>query len=273
MHEESITIKEALKKASLRLKNQKEAAILLASHLGKDQLYLIAHDDETVEDPTAYEALVTRRLENEPIEYITQRVSFYSETFFIRKGALIPRPETELLVDKAAQIIRTKKIKSIAEIGTGSGIIAVMLAQLFPNVKITATDINEEALQIAKINADHFKVSDRISFIRTSCLDDLNRDFDMIISNPPYIQEGVVLEAPLGFEPQNALYGGKSGDEILRCIIDLAIDRSVSFLACEMGYDQREALAAYMQHKGIGNVSFYKDYSGFDRGFVAKIKE
>ena len=273
MHEAPVTIKEALKKASLKLKNPKEAAILLAHHLKKEHLYLITHDNTPVDNLPAYEQMIMRRIHREPIEYITQNVSFYGETFFIREGALIPRPETELLIDKTSDIIRKHAINSIAEIGTGSGIISIMLARFFPELTICATDISAKALDIARINAKRFEVSDRIRFIETSCLDNLNRDFDMIVSNPPYIQDGFPLERALDFEPQNALFGGKEGDEILRCIIDLAKERRVRYLACEMGYDQREPLQRYMQQKEISEFEFYKDYSGFDRGFTAKIKE
>ncbi len=271
--EAQLSIKEALKTASATLQNPKEAAILLAHHLQRDRLYLITHDGEALEDSEGYFALVKRRQNHEPIEYITQSVSFYGEQFHINEGALIPRPETELLVDRAAALIKEHALTSVAEIGVGSGIVSIMLARKFPEIEIVATDINEKALEIARINTKRFSVEERITLVHTSCLDNINRHFDMIVSNPPYIQEGVALEAPLGYEPQNALFGGKAGDEILRCIVDLACDRGVRYLACEMGYDQRAPLAAYMQKKGLDAVTFYKDYSGFDRGFTATIKE
>ena len=267
------TVREALYEASLKLHNQKEAAILLAHHLGRDRLWLITHDDETVKNPSDYFALVKRRLLHEPIEYITGNVSFYGETFHIAPGALIPRPETELLIDHAKEIIEMNNIQRVAEIGTGSGIIAVMLAHFFADLQITATDINPEALKIAKTNARKFGVSDKITFVETSFLEGINQNFDMIISNPPYIAEGFALEKPLAYEPQNALFGGTRGDEILRKIIDIAAARNISFLLCEMGYDQKTPLSAYMTQKGIQNYRFYRDYSGFDRGFLAQPKE
>ena len=95
----------------------------------------------------------------------------------------------------------------------------------------------------------------------------------MIVSNPPYIAEGVALEKPLAYEPQNALFGGAAGDEILREIIDIAVSRNIPFLLCEMGYDQKAPLSAYMEQKGIRDYCFYRDYSGFDRGFLAQLKE
>ncbi len=267
------TLKEALSQAAGALQNQKEAAILLAHHLKKDRLYLITHEDDILQDPDAYFALIRRREAHEPIEYITSRVSFYGEVFHIAPGALIPRPETELLIDHVKTVIEKNGFTRIAEIGTGSGVIAVMLARFFPHLKITATDINPDALAIARKNALDFGVAEQIELIHTAYLDGINQNFAMIVSNPPYIAEDFPLEKPLGYEPQNALFGGRRGDEILREIIDIACKQGVAYLACEMGYDQRAPLATYMREKGIEKFSFYQDYSGFDRGFVAQLKE
>ncbi|HHD77268.1 MAG TPA: peptide chain release factor N(5)-glutamine methyltransferase [Campylobacteraceae bacterium] len=271
----SVRVRALLRAASRELDNPREAAILLAHHLGQHRHWLITHDDAPVEDPDAYTTLIARRKAGEPIEYITGEVSFYGEMFQIAPGALIPRPETELLIDHAKEIIAAHGYSHIAEIGTGSGIIAVMLARLFPGLHITATDINPNALDIARKNAEKFGVRERVRFVHTSFLEGINQKFAMILSNPPYIAEGFVLEKPLAFEPQNALFGGKRGDEILREIIDLAAhpDSGTRHLLCEMGYDQKAPLAAYMLQKGIEEVRFYRDYSGFDRGFIATLKE
>ncbi len=267
------SIKEALKKGSLILQNQKEAAILLSSFLNKDKLYLITHEKETLKNAEKYLQLVKRRKSGEPIEYITKSVSFYSRNFYIQKGALIPRPETELLIDHAKKIIKKESMRNIAEIGTGSGVISIMLAAFFPKLKIVATDINEEALKIAKINARKFNAQKQIEFIHTPYLDRINRNFDMIVSNPPYIAKDFKLENSLHFEPKNALFAGDRGDEILTKIIDLSVKREVGYLVCEMGYDQKEPLERYLIKHGIREYLFYKDYSGFDRGFIAKTKE
>ncbi|HIP60596.1 MAG TPA: peptide chain release factor N(5)-glutamine methyltransferase [Campylobacterales bacterium] len=258
-----MTIKEALKEASLILKNPKEASILLRHLLDYDQVQLLLNEQKPFEKYNPYQTLIKRRLSHEPIEYITEKVSFYSREFFIKQGALIPRPETEILVDYALEI----KPQSVAEIGTGSGIISIMLALLIDNIKITATDISKEALEIAKINAEKFKVSDKITFVHTNYLDDIYDEFDMIISNPPYIAEGFELEENLSHEPQNALFGGKVGDEMLKEIVDIWIQRKCSYLLCEMGYDQKESMSRYLNKF---NLKFYKDLAGFNRGFIAK---
>ncbi len=148
-----------------------------------------------------------------------------------------------------------------------------MLALFFPDIKITATDINKEALSVAKTNAKRFNVEKRIDFVLTSYLDTINKDFDMIISNPPYIAKDFKVDKNLSFEPQNALFGGEKGDEMLKTVIECAIKKESKFLLCEMGYDQKEPLKNFLLEKGIREFKFYKDYSGFDRGFVARIKE
>jgi release factor glutamine methyltransferase len=263
------TIKEALKESSLILKNPKEASILMREFLNYDQVELLLNEDKTLKNYKKYQQLIQRRLKNEPIEYITKKVSFYSREFFITQGALIPRPETEILIDKALEVLKDKDF-SVAEIGTGSGIISIMLALLVDNIKITATDISQEALQIAETNAKKFGVSEKISFVKTNYLDNIYDEFDMIISNPPYIADGFKLESSLSHEPQNALFGGKVGDEMLKEIIDIFIEKKSSYLLCEMGYDQKEFMREYLTNKGIKELSFYKDLAGIDRGFVAK---
>lgn len=205
-----------------------------------------------------------------PLEYITKKVSFYGMDFFIDEGALIPRPETEILVDKATQLIATHNIQKIYEIGTGSGIIAIMLCLQNPHIQITATDISPTALKIARKNialksALDSTLKSRIRLIRADLLQDA--DFtpkdSLIISNPPYIAEDYALPKNVAYEPKIALFGGKNGDEILRKIIAL----NAEYLCCEIGHNQgylAEFLGAYK------SVEFYKDYAGFTRGFVAK---
>ncbi len=268
-----MTIKEALNHGAKRLQNQKEARILLAHHLGCDALSLILKEAESVEDVDAYFALIERAKNSEPLEYITQEVSFYGENFFIKKGALIPRPETEILIDKVLEVAKNIKNPKIAEIGVGSGIISIMIAKLRKDATITATDISKEAIEIAKTNASRFGVAKQIRFIHTPYLIDIQQKFDIIISNPPYIAEDAPLERNLAYEPDIALFGGKKGDEILKNIIDIAAYHDNCVLCCEMGYDQKEPLQRYMADKNLAQARFYKDLAGFDRGFILKIGE
>ena len=271
------TIKKALKEARNILKDisdtpQKEAIILAKYLLNVDESYIFLHENDEFKEYEKFMALVKRRADGEPIEYITKKVSFYSREFFIDKGALIPRPETELLVDEVVKNVKTIQIGDlcIAEIGTGSGIISIMLALLLPNVKIIATDISKDALHLAKINIKKFSLENRIKLYHTSYLEGIEEDIDIIVSNPPYVANDFKIDKPLEHEPREAIFGGTRGDEILKYIIDLTCDKNIKLLACEMGYDQRESIGNYLKKRGFEDFYFYKDLAGLDRGFVAK---
>ncbi len=246
-----------------------EAEILLAHHLGCDRTRLLLHDRETLRDAEGFFALVKRRRAHEPIEYITRRVGFYGEEFFIAPGALIPRPETELLVDEAASLIRRRGLRQIVEIGVGSGAVSVTLARLFPDLRIVATDISEAALAIAAENIRRFALADRIELRRVSLLEGVAPDeAELIVSNPPYVAAGTALEPTVGeYEPHEALFAPGDGTALLRRIVELAQERGVPAV-CEMGYDQRAPMEAFFASRGIGNVRFYRDLAGLDRGFV-----
>ena len=271
-----MTVSEALRKATLSLKQSAqrprlEAEILLAHHLDCERSRLLLRDREALERPEEFFALIERRLAHEPVEYITGRVSFYGEEFFIAPGALIPRPETEILVDEAAALIRERGIGRIAEIGVGSGAISVTLARLFPGLRIVATDISMEALEVARENLRRFGVEDRVALRHTSLLEGVEpSETELILSNPPYVPEGTRLEPNVAdYEPSAALYAPGDGTVLLRRIVDLAQERRVPAI-CEMGFDQRQPMEVYFREKGIGNYRFYRDLAGLDRGFVLK---
>ncbi len=265
--EKKYNIKEAIKEASLALSNlenpQKEARLLLCHFLQKDNTYLLLHENELVDDK--YFELVKQRSCEIPLEYITKNVSFYGENFFIDFDCLIPRPETELLIDEVLRLNLPKNPK-IAEIGIGSGIISIILSKLL-NAKIIATDINPKAIQIAKKNILDFDAKD-IIVKNTPYLDGINEKFDIIVSNPPYIKNSFKIDKNLTYEPRDALFGGEVGDEILKNIVDLAIIRKPKYLICEIGYDQKAPLREYFIKKGLNNFYFYKDLAKMDRGFV-----
>ncbi len=261
-------IDEALKAAVKMLEKsvcrpRLEAELLLAHALGKERLFLHLNPKNTFKEKEFFQ-MVKRRATGEPLEYIVKRVSFYSEDFFIDYGALIPRPETELLIDELSKEL--KGDEKVAEIGVGSGIVSIILKKKFPNLAITATDISRKALDIAKKNAQKHGVD--IELVNTSFLEGLRDDFDVIVSNPPYIKKDFELERVVrDFEPHEALFGGEEGDETLREIIKIFKKSRVKVLACEMGYDQKARLEPLL--KDYDN-RFYKDLSGLDRGFIAK---
>jgi len=273
-----MTIRQTLLEAKERLRYVCErplfeAEILLAHHLRKDRIYLKMHDDEQMRDQAGFEALIARRAAHEPMEYITRRVSFYDMELYIAPGALIPRPETEILVERAASLVKKSGFVSVAEIGVGSGAISAALARKFPQLHIAATDISTEALGIARRNIETFDLQERVMLHHTSLLDGVEGEFEMIVSNPPYISTHTLLAPNVAeYEPAEALYGGENGDEILRQIIRLAAEREVRYLLCEMGYDQKKSIESFADLSGAVEVEFYKDYAGLDRGFIIRYK-
>ena len=246
-----------------------EAELLLAYHMQKDRLYLHSHDKDTVEGEESYFALISRRAAHEPYAYIVGEASFYDLHLSVARGVLIPRPETELLIDKAAAVIEREGIESMVEIGIGSGAISIVLARKFPKLKIVATDISSDALSIARRNIDRYGVGGQITLRRCNLMDEAGSDPQMVVSNPPYIAEDFLLESNVvDYEPSEALFGGKKGDELLKKIIDDTHSRGIAWLACEMGYDQKSAIQEYINEIGVEYIEFYKDLAGLDRGFV-----
>jgi len=249
----------------------KEAQLLLMDHLGCDALYLLLHQEEEIELNTTLLQKLKRRMENEPLEYITQKVSFYAEEFYIDPGALIPRPETELLIDEVKKRVLVDTTFTFCEVGIGSGIISIILAKHFPNATFIATDISEKALDVARKNIEKHHLKGKIKLYHTSLLDGVEENIDYLVSNPPYIKNGFVVESNLSYEPQNALFGGEEGSELIFALLDETLKRGINFFSCEIGYDQKDTITKYLQNKSYKELSFYKDYSGFDRGFTLQL--
>ena len=251
----------------------REAQLLLMAHLNVDELWLITNQNTEVENVKSLLEWVERRAKNEPFEYIINKVSFYSEEFYIAPGALIPRPETEILIDEVYKYVENPdEVINFVEVGVGSGIISIMLAKKFPNAKIIAVDISLDALKIAKINIEKFGFEDRIELRLGSLLEQVDEKIDYLVSNPPYIENGVDLESNLDYEPQNALFGGEVGDEIIKALLDEVLRRDIKFFSCEMGYDQKDKILSYLEKKEIQYLDFYKDLADFDRGFTLRLQ-
>lgn len=271
-----MTIAEALQWGSSELREacerpRFEAELLLAHHLGQERTFLTLQSDSVVKDLDAFRVLVARRAAYEPLEYITGRVSFYDIELAVQPGVLIPRPETELLIDRVAEIIEREQITRIAEIGVGSGAISIVLARKFPELRIIATDISDAPLRVAGNNSAHFGLEGRITLRKGSLLDEVIEAVELVVSNPPYIANDFVLEPNVGkYEPREALFGGQDGDELLHRIVEDVAARGIKFLACEMGYVQRESMQKLLEAKGAKSMEFYKDLAGHDRGFVAE---
>jgi len=248
-----------------------EAELLLAYHLGKDRTYLLIHERESVSDVDSFKKLVQRRAAHEPYEYIVGSASFYDIHLEIEKGVLIPRPETELLIDLVAEIIEKEHITRIAEIGVGSGAISIVLARKFPQLHIIATDISDIPLKVAGKNIETFGLGEQIELRKSNLLDEVAEPLELVVSNPPYIAEDFLLASNvIDYEPKEALFGGRVGDELLKQIILDVKERGIRYLACEMGYDQKKPIQDFVSQIGVEYIQFYKDLAGFDRGFVIK---
>ena len=247
----------------------REAQLILMHALHVDELWLLTNQSLHVENTSKIFEMTARRAKNEPLEYITNTVSFYSEEFYIDEGALIPRPETEILIDEVLKRIPDKNAKmTFVEVGVGSGIISIILALNLPNAKFIGVDISKEAIRVSSKNIQKFGLQDRIELRLGSLLEPITEHIDYLVSNPPYIEDGVELENNLSYEPQNALFGGKIGDEIVKQLLDEVLKREINLFTCEFGYDQKDRIRNYLINKQFTSLEFYKDYSDFDRGFT-----
>jgi release factor glutamine methyltransferase len=271
-------VKEILKELTTTLitseipRASREAQLLLMAHLNKDELWLITNQNTEIQDIDKLQEMLKRRSNNEPLEYITNKVSFYSEEFYIDEGALIPRPETEILIDEVLKRVNDKSAEmTFVEVGVGSGIISIMLALHLPNAKFIAVDISEAALGVARKNIEKFKLSKQIELRLGSLLDQVDEEIDYLVSNPPYIADDEELESNLSYEPQNALFGGIIGDEIIQKLLEEVLKRKINFFTCEMGYDQKDKIRNHLKNSQYDTLDFYKDLSSFDRGFTLKV--
>jgi len=240
--------------------------------------WLIAHEDEPLAADAAgpFCDLIERRLAGEPIQYITGEAEFYGLPFHVNRDVLIPRPETEHLVEKvmalAAEFVRPK----IVDVGTGSGAIAVALAHALPFAEITATDISADALAVAKANAARNGVADRVRFFKGDLLEAVaGEHFDIVISNPPYVPEidHATLDVEVrDYEPAQALFAGEDGLQIYRRLIPAAFDALVpgGYLALEIGYGQRAGIEALLVREGFAGIKFIPDLQGIARVAVAR---
>ena len=250
---------------------RREAELLLMAYFGKDQLYFITHQDDLIDesDPKLREWM-RKRMQNVPLEYLTNRVSFYSREFYVDEGSLIPRPETEHLIDEVLKRVDPESEMTVVEVGVGSGIISILLALHLPNARFIAVDISPRALAVARRNIDSFGLDGRIELREGDLLSCINEPIDLLVSNPPYIAHDASLESNLSYEPQNALFGGEIGDEIIRALLDEVYNRRIPLFACEMGYDQRLKVQEYLKSFAVQSLEFYTDLAGFDRGFIVK---
>ncbi len=238
-------------------------------------LFLRIQNRLTARDKIRFFDMMNRRVRQEPVAYITGEKNFFGRDFIVDPSVLIPRPETELLVDQALTHVRKRGIEAprVLEIGTGSGCIAVTLAHEMPRAHIVAIDISEEALRVASRNAARFKTESNVTFLHSDLYGKLGPewegDFDMIISNPPYVSTEVyhTLEAEVRREPRLALDGGPDGLGLIRPLVQHA-KRYLSpsgILLLEMGYDQALSVRRILEENHFFQIEIIKDYAQHDR--------
>lgn len=250
---------------------RREAELMLMEHLGRDQVWLITHQEDELACDAKLLQWVKRRKAHEPLEYIFNRVSFYSQWFYIAPGALIPRPETEGLIDRVVEHADRAVPFMLCEVGVGSGAISIVLAQQLPNARIIGVDISTDALSVAAKNIESFGMHERIELRRSDLLASVPESIDVLVSNPPYVAENARLDPCLDYEPSLALFGGSSGMDIIERLMEEVHRRRIPLFCCEMGYDQREAVAALVEAEY--DIDFYTDLAGLDRGFVMRLRD
>ncbi len=257
---------------------RRDAEALLLHHIGKNRAWLMAHGDEEFAGCRAvsYAGLVKRRVRGEPIQYITGETEFYGLPFRVTPDVLIPRPETEHLVEKVIALCAGLERIRIVDVGTGSGAIAVALAHALPNAQVTATDISAAALAVARENAQRNGVAGRMSFTHGDLLTPVQGErFDVIAANPPYVPEEdrASLDVEVReYEPEQALFAGLGGMDLYRRLIPQAADAVVpgGYLVMEIGYGQQRSIEALLTADRYEEIDFLADLQGIARVAIAR---
>lgn len=253
----------------------RDAEALLLHLMGQSRAWFFTHGDDAsgAETEAAYKSLVARRTAGEPMQYITGSAEFFGLPFSVGPGVLIPRPETEHLVEEVIRLARETQANPlrIADIGTGSGIIAVALAHALPHTQIDAVDLSSQALHIARENAEHNHVADRIRFHEGDLLAPLAGErFHIIASNPPYIpsadHDSLAVEVRK-HEPHTALFAGEDGLAIYRRLIPDAREHlhPNGWLVIEIGFGQQKQIGELFQKHGYHRIYFQADYQQIPR--------
>jgi release factor glutamine methyltransferase len=265
---------EVLQAARVRLSStsqypRRDAELILAHVLGCDPTALLTHPERplSANEAEQFETLLMRRLASEPVQYLTGTREFFGLLFEVSPDVLIPRPETEHLVEAVLERYERDATLRIVDVGTGSGAIAIALAQALPRSLVTAVDLYPSALEVARRNAERHGVIDRVSLRQSDLLVAAGvAEFDVVVSNPPYVAEGEVLEPQVAnYEPHSALFAGPSGLEIYERLIPQAIHalKPHGWLMMEVGYGQQAELEALLAD--WSEVSFVPDLHGIPR--------
>jgi release factor glutamine methyltransferase len=248
---------------------------LMAHALGRKriELYLDFERELTETELGPLRELVKRRSEGEPLQHLLGTVEFCGLTFLCDKRAMVPRPETEQLLELVESRIKNRESR-IVDVGTGSGVIAITLAAKFPEAKILAVDVSDDALALAQENAALLNLRDRVQLLKSCLLENVEGAFDLIVANLPYISthDRRTLSREVLHDPEVALFAGKRGDELVRELIDQAPTRlrPGGLLALEIGLGQSETLLSALAEKNYRDICSKKDYNGVTRFIFAR---
>lgn len=248
-----------------------DARMLLQHVLDADHAFLLTYPDQilTAQQAEEFLHLVGRRADGVPVAYLTGERAFYDLTFKVTDAVLIPRPETELLVESALKLIPLDQPRRVLDLGTGSGAIAITIAKHRPQSQVIAVDSSPEAIAVSRWNAENLQTNN-LHLITGNWFDELSGErFDLIVSNPPYIaaDDPHLQQGDLRFEPQMALSSGDSGFACIDHIISVAPDHLVKsgWLLLEHGYNQAEACRQLLRHMDFSNICSYPDLAGIMR--------
>lgn len=265
---------EKLKKAGIE-SYQIDCQILLSKAMGKDRIFILTHRDMPVEQEAAseYNRLLDQREKKMPVKYILGECEFMGYMFKVGEGVLIPRPDTEILVERVVSLVKDHGYRDLCDVCTGSGIIGITVAKECEDTRVLCLDISDAALETAAHNAKALGVSDRVEVVFSDLLGyalEKKLQFDAIVSNPPYIRTsdiGELMEDVRDYEPYEALCGGEDGLEFYRKITDQSVLllKEGGLLAFETGYDQRDDVMGILEENGFVNISAEKDLAGNDR--------
>lgn len=265
-----ITISQALVTACRDI-DRIDARLLLQHVLNADHAFLLTYPDRTLtaQQQEEFSHLVKRRIDGAPVAYLTGERDFYDLTFKVNEAVLIPRPETELLIERVLQLIPSDQPCRILDLGTGSGAIAITIAKHRPHCEVTAVDLSPAAIAIAQWNAHNLQTHN-LHFVTGSWFDELSgKKFDLIVSNPPYVADNDphLQQGDLRFEPQMALSAGDNGLSCINHIINKAPDHLVEngWLLLEHGYNQAFACRQLLQERDFSNICSHPDLAGIMR--------
>ena len=278
-------IKDVIRKGMIELKvngiqePNLKARLLMQHILNKPRQYLLVHDTDmlTLRQEVDYFKAIKKLKQGLPLQHITNMQEFMKLNFYVSQDVLIPRPDTEILVEEVINIAKKIRAKKILDLCTGSGAIAVSLAKYIEDSQITATDISEKALRVAKLNAKNNDVEDKITFIKSDLFKEIPKEkYDIIVSNPPYIRKEEIerLDREVKKEPHIALDGGEDGLDFYREIIHNSEEylKFNGYLCLEIGYDQKIDVIEFIENEEKYKDTYSKkDLYGNDRIVITKL--